>query len=95
MSGVKTMAIKARLSNLLRKTFYKRTETDFTAEEKLTLFDAILSETQEMHFELNMYKSKRKSKRFVEQQRALRGFKPKNKTTLEQWKLKQQSNITA
>jgi hypothetical protein len=77
--ALKTMAIKARLANIIRTTLFEYSESEFqikykgkkrlTQEDKLRIFDEIFKQNTEMHAELNAYKSKRKFKNQVEKLR--------------------------
>lgn len=77
--ALKTMAIKARLANIIRTTLFEYSESEYqikykgkkrlTSEDKLKIFDEIFKHNQEMHAELNAYKSKRKFKNQVEKLR--------------------------
>lgn len=75
----KTMSIKARLANLLRKELYIYSTNDFeikyrgkkkiTEEEKIKLFDQFFKACKEMHTELSEYKEKRRYKAKVQKLR--------------------------
>lgn len=75
--ALKTMAMKAKVANFLRKSFYKTKikpeggygKTLITDEEKLKLFDVIWAMSQEMHRELNAYKWKRQHKAAIQKAR--------------------------
>lgn len=62
MSNTKTLAIKARLANHIRKTLYKKHLPVLSEAEKLAIFDQIFGLNLQMHWELNAYKQKRKDK---------------------------------
>jgi hypothetical protein len=83
--ALKTMAIKARVYNKIRKALYKQGLEKFTSENKVTFFDELFKENQEAHNELNNLKRKRKDKAFVQAERVKRGYKPKRKTSLEEY----------
>lgn len=73
--ALKTLGIKARVSNKLRKDFYNLTDNDFEVkykgkkklsnDEKVKYFDELFKEVKLMHSELNSYKEKRKYKAFI------------------------------
>ncbi len=81
----KTMAIKARVANHLRKSIYKKEYDEITVPEKLTLLRELFDMGKEMHKELSAYKQKRKDKKAIQEARVARGYKPKVKTTKAQW----------
>lgn len=60
--NTKTMAIKARLANHIRKTLYKKHLLSLSDSEKIAMMDQIFGLNLEMHWELNAYKQKRKDK---------------------------------
>ena len=60
---LKTLAIKARVANHIRKTLYKKKLDQITDQEKISLFNEIYSLNHAMHWELNSYKDKRRDKR--------------------------------
>lgn len=62
MSNIKTLAMKAKLANHIRKTLYKKHLTALSEAEKLAIFDQIFGLNLQMHSELNAYKRKRKDK---------------------------------
>lgn len=64
--SVKTMAIKCRVVNHLRKGFYNKQADQFTDEEKLVWFDMVYSLTKAAHIELNNYKRNRKQRAVIE-----------------------------
>ncbi len=78
--GFKTLSIKARIANILRKELYFITNDDYTLKygknkkkltdkEKIEYFDKLLPLVQDMHRELNNYKSKRKEKAEIQRLR--------------------------
>lgn len=78
-TALNTMAIKARVANLIRTTLYEFGTTDWeikyrnkkklTEADKIRIFDEIFAANAEMHSELNAYKQKRKFKAKVEKLR--------------------------
>jgi len=70
--ALKTLAIKARVANHLRKTLYKQKIENISNEQKVQYFDEWFKINHEMHWELNAYKDKRKAKRKVEEERKKR-----------------------
>lgn len=62
MANIKTLAIKARLANHIRKTLYKTRLEQISQTEKVRLFEEIFGLNSSMHSELNDYKAKRKAK---------------------------------
>lgn len=62
MSNIKTMAMKAKLANYIRKTLYKKHLTALSGADKVAIFDQIFGLNLQMHSELNAYKRKRKDK---------------------------------
>jgi hypothetical protein len=60
--ALKTLAMKARVYNYIRKELYKKKIEDISAEEKIILFDTIFAMNKESHWELNFYKEKRQTK---------------------------------
>jgi hypothetical protein len=88
MTQTKTMAMKARVANFIRKALYKK-PIDISEKEKLILFEQIYNLNRDMHWELLAYKAKRKEKARIQKLRSERGYKPKKKTSLsEHLKLK-------
>ena len=77
--ALKTMAIKARVANLIRTNLYEFGTTDWeikyrnkkklTEADKIRIFDMIFAANAEMHSELNSYKQNRKFKAKVEKLR--------------------------
>jgi hypothetical protein len=78
-TALNTMAIKARVANLIRTTLFEYGTTDWeikyrnkkrlTEEDKIRIFDMISSANAEMHNALNSYKQNRKFKAKVEKLR--------------------------
>lgn len=60
--SLKTMAIKARVYNHIRKTLYKKRLEQIPDSEKLKFFDEIFVLNKDAHWELNDYKQKRWNK---------------------------------
>ncbi len=93
----KTMAIKARVANSLRKEFHdlqvsktfrgisKREKENIKDDKKIEIFDKIWDEVVDMHTELCKFKVKRREKRKVEEERIKRGVKSKKKTSKEEY----------
>lgn len=86
MTQLKTLAMKAKLANHIRKTFYKRTWESLKTGERDQILLEIFSLNSQMHSELNAYKAKRKAKKVVQIEREIRGYKRKKKTSLENYK---------
>lgn len=80
-----TLAIKARLANKVRTLLYKK-PIDISDKEKLELFQQIYDLNRDVHWELVDYKRKRRRKARIQAERLARGYKPKKKTTLEEYK---------
>jgi hypothetical protein len=78
-TALKTMAMKARVANLIRTTLFEFGTTDWeikyrnkkklTEEDKIRIFDMIFEANKEMHDELNAYKQNRKFRAKVEKLR--------------------------
>lgn len=79
--ALKTLAMKARLANYIRKTLYKRKLDAIPDVDKIEIFDQIHSLNLLMHWELRDYKAKRKTKAKIQKLREARGYKPKKKTS--------------
>ncbi len=60
--NTKTLAMKAKLANHIRKTLYKKHLPNLSNEDKIAMFDQIFGLNLQMHWELNAYKQKRKDK---------------------------------
>lgn len=87
MANTKTLAIKARLANHIRKTLYNKKRLEqFSVSEKEEFFNDVWAKYLDMHSELNDYKAKRKAKKAVQIQREKRGYRPKKKTSLAHYK---------
>lgn len=82
---LKTLAMKARLANKIRKHFYKAQLEKFTTEQKVEFFNEIFEQNSLMHWELINYKQKRRDKKDIHQARLDRGYKFKKKTSLKQY----------
>jgi len=76
----KTLAMKARVYNYIRKTLYKRKLEEINKEEKEAIFNEIFTLNRAAHWELNFYKAKREYKEHIYQERVKRGYKFKTKT---------------
>lgn len=83
--ALKTLAMKARVYNQIRKNFYKKPITSFSPEEKIKMFDKIFGLNLETHWELNNYKHKRKAKATLYAERVARGYNFKKKTKKEDY----------
>lgn len=92
----KTLSIKARVYNQIRKDLYKKTNEDIiynklrglefiTDEQKIELFNKWFDLNKEAHNELNEYKKKRKYKKTIQEDRIKRGVTPKVKMSKEQY----------
>lgn len=68
-TSLKTMGIKARVTNIIRKDIYLTRVEDFSEKAKVALFNKWFQVAKEVHNELNTYKAKRKYKAKVEKQR--------------------------
>lgn len=81
MANTKTLAIKARLANHIRKTLYnKKNLEQFNQAEKVDFFNDVWAKYLDMHSELNDYKAKRKAKAEIQRLRKERGYKAKKKS---------------
>lgn len=78
--ALKTMAMKARVANFIRKELYKTRLDQISTLEKIAMFDKIFQMNHEMHYELKAYKWKRETKAERDRLRVERGWKPKIKT---------------
>ena len=87
MIQLKTMAMKARVANFIRKELYKARLDQISKERKIELFDQIFQMNHAMHYELLAYKNKRKEKAYIHAERIKRGKLPKKKVSLEQHKI--------
>jgi hypothetical protein len=76
----KTMAMKARVYNYIRKTLYKKKLEEINIQEKEAIFNEIFSMNRATHWELKFYKGKREYKEHIYQERVKRGYKFKTKT---------------
>lgn len=92
---IKTMAMKAKLANSLRKRFhdvsvktrgfYKITKDTIPNVDKIIMFDKIWDEVYEMHRELRSYKLKRKEKKHIHEARVKRGYNFRKKVSKEEY----------
>ena len=81
--GWKTMMIKSKAANQIKRYFNKKDDFfKLTNEEK---FQAIEKLVNEMYWDLRFYKNKRKEKTRIEKLRQERGYKPKKKTSKEEY----------
>lgn len=94
-TSMKTMAIKARVYNAIRKTLYKKKVEDFSNAEKIEFFNAVHVLNLNAHRELIDYKHKRRAQAKVVAERIKRGKAPKKKTTKEQWLASQENRKSA
>lgn len=90
---LKTLAMKARLANKIRKTLYKRKLDQISDNEKVAIFNDIYAENHLMHWELISYKQKRKKKKAIYDERVKRGYKFKKKTTKEEFEKSKKINL--
>lgn len=67
--SLKTMGIKARVTNVIRVDIYNKRLDRINDTEKIEFFNKWFSLTKEAHNELNNYKAKRKYKAKVEKLR--------------------------
>lgn len=77
--ALKTVAMKARVANLIRTEIYPYSNNEYQIkykgkkkladQDKIRIFDIIYNETIKMSNELTMYKSKRQYKAFIETER--------------------------
>lgn len=67
--SLKTMGIKARVTNVIRTDIYDKRVEQFSDKQKIEYFNKWFSLTKEAHTELNNYKTKRKYKAKVEKLR--------------------------
>lgn len=70
--SLKTMGIKARVTNVIRVDIYNKKLDRINDKEKIELFNKWFSLTKEAHIELNNYKAKRKYKAEVKKLRELK-----------------------
>lgn len=81
----KTMAMKARVANHIRKTLFKKLKVNITDDEKIAIFDQIYDMNRDMHWDLNNYKQKRRAKAALQKEREERGYQRKKKTSKEEY----------
>lgn len=67
--ALKTMAIKARIANYTRKTFYKKRWENLKEVEKEQILKEIFDLNHKMHYELKSFKLKRQAKAELYQKR--------------------------
>lgn len=67
--ALKTMAIKAKVANYIRKTFYKKRWEDLKIGERDQILKEIFDLNHLMHWELISYKQKRQDKTALYQKR--------------------------
>lgn len=67
--ALKTLAMKARVYNYIRKTLYKKKLEQISDKEKIEIFDKIFAMNFETHWELNAYKNKRSYKAEIQRLR--------------------------
>jgi len=81
--GWNTMMIKSKAANKIKRYFNEKDDFfKLTNEQK---FQAIEKLVNEMYWELKFYKQKRQEKTKIEKLRKERGYKPKKKTSLEEY----------
>ena len=78
--ALKTMAMKAKVANYIRKSLYKKRLEQISSTDKITIFDTIFQMNHEMHYELKAYKQKRETKAERDRLRIERGWKAKIKS---------------
>lgn len=84
-TALKTMGIKARVYNQIRKDLYKLRLENITPQQKHLFFDQWFSLNQAAHNELNDYKAKRKAKAIINSLRIANGKLPKKKITKQEY----------
>jgi hypothetical protein len=77
--ALKTLAMKAKVANFIRKELYKARLDQITRERKIELFDQIFKLNLGMHNELFWYKEKRKDQKKLLEKRL---SSPQTKTML-------------
>lgn len=77
--------MKARVANFIRKELYKERLENISKDEKIAFFDKVFEMNDAMHRELRAYKWKREWKADIEKEREKRGYKPKKKTTKQEY----------
>lgn len=90
--ALKTLAMKARVYNKIRVTFYKRKIESFSLEEKQKMFDEIFGLNLQTHWELINYKQKRKDAKTLYEARVKRGYNFKKKTKKEDYESSKTEN---
>lgn len=94
---IKTMAMKARVANLIRKrmsdlsakkwfdkTYGFRNFDDITREQKIQFFDEMYTEVKLMDSQLINYKKDRRYKKRIHEERVKRGYNFKKKMSKEE-----------
>lgn len=67
--SLKTMGIKAKVTNIIRQDIYLKRVEDFSENAKIAHFNNWFKAAKEAHNELNAYKTKRKYKAKIEKLR--------------------------
>lgn len=83
--ALKTMAIKARVYNFIRKSLHKKRLEDFNDSQKIQFFDQLFPLNHEAHWELHSYKKKRQRKAAIHKARVERGYRFKKHTSKAQY----------
>jgi hypothetical protein len=84
-TALKTLAMKARVYNQIRKDLYKKRLDSFTDKQKVEFFDKVFALNNETHWELLAYKEKRKDAKKLYEERVARGHKFKKKTSKQEY----------
>jgi len=103
MKHNKTEMIKSKFSNAVHKLLnpnpvknrdkWRNKPQPLTNEEKIKLFDKIVALDKEISFELGSYWYDKRDKKRLQKQRELRGYKPKKKTTKEEYQKSLEINL--
>lgn len=83
--ALKTLAMKARVANFIRKELYKEKLENISKDEKIAFFDKVFEMNLTMHNDLRAYKWKREWKADIEKEREKRGYKRKKRTTKQEY----------
>lgn len=83
--ALKTLAMKARVANFIRKELFKEKLENISKDEKIAFFDKVFEMNDLMHRELRAYKWKRQWKAHIEAERIKRGCIPKKRTTKQEY----------
>jgi hypothetical protein len=103
MKKSKTEMIKSKFSNAVHKLLnpnpvknrdkWKTPKLKLTDEQKIELFDKIVQLDREISDELGSYWYDKREKKRINKKRIERGWKPKKKTTKEQYEKMNQENL--